>query len=98
MNWVLKEDDSTSPDDFVDATVPPHVHSAGSATKVFVPSQTNPSNPQEISFKGSNIWHVDDLDTEIGDEELFGVVNLRDDMPQPGPVLQVESAVLPLSP
>src|SRR5215212_4234656 len=75
-NWVLKEEDSTSYDDYIDATVEPNLHSAFSPKKVFVPSQANPSNPQEVSFKDSNVWHVDDLDTELGDEEIYAYVTL----------------------
>ena len=65
-----------SNDDFISATVEPNLHSAFSPKKVFVPSQANPSNPQEVSFKGSNVWHVDDLDTELGDEEIYAYVIL----------------------
>jgi hypothetical protein len=96
-NWVLKEEDSTSYDDWVDATVSPHQHSAGSATKIFIPSQFKPSNPQEISFKASNIWHVDDLDTELGNEEIFGVAQLSEQIAN-SPEIRVNSNVLSLSP
>ena len=95
--WVLKEEDSTSHDDYVDATVSPHQHSAGSATKIFIPSEFKPSNPQEISFKASNIWHVDDLDTELGNEEIFGVAQLSEQIPN-YPEIMVNSNVLYLSP
>jgi hypothetical protein len=83
--WVLKEADSSVPlpnvspggdDDFISATVEPHLHSAFSPKKVFVPSRANSSNPQEVSFKDSNIWHVDDLDTEVGNEEIYAYVSL----------------------
>ncbi len=96
-NWVLKEEDSTSYDDWVDATVSPHQHSAGSATKIFIPSEFKPSNPQEISFKASNIWHVDDLDTELGNEEIFGVAQLSEQIAN-SPEIRVNSNVLSLSP
>jgi hypothetical protein len=76
--WVLKEEDFTSDDDFIQATVEPNVHSAFSPKKYFVPSQANPSNPQGVSFRDSNIWHVDDLDTELGNEEIFAAVVLGD--------------------
>ena len=94
---MLKEEDSTSYDDWVDATVSPHQHGEASATKIFIPSELNPSNPQEISFKASNIWHVDDLDTEIGDEEIFGVAQLSEQIAN-SPVIRVNSNVLSLSP
>jgi hypothetical protein len=82
--WVLKEADSAylpnvrpgANDDFISATVEPNLHSAFSPKKVFVPSRANPSNPQEVSFKDSNVWHVDDLDTELGDEEIYASVTL----------------------
>jgi hypothetical protein len=83
--WVLKEADSSVPlpnvspggdDDFISATVEPNLHSAFSPKKVFVPSRANPSNPQEVSFKDSNVWHVDDLDTEVGNEEIYAYVTL----------------------
>jgi len=77
-NWGLFESDSTSADDLITATVEPHAHSANSPMKKFIPSQANPSNPQEVSFKETIIWHRDDLDTEIGDEEIFAVARLRD--------------------
>jgi len=96
-NWVLKEEDSTSYDDYIYATVSPHQHSAGSASTIFIPSQFNPSNPQEISFKASNIWHVDDLDTELGDEEIFGVAQLSEQIAN-SPEIRVNSNVLSLSP
>ena len=96
-NWVLKEDDSTSYDDFVDATVPPHQHSAGSPTKIFIPSQANPSNPQEVSFQETIGWHRDDLDTEIGDEELFAIANLLEYNTR-NPVVEKLSNQLPLAP
>jgi hypothetical protein len=81
--WVLKEADLYLPgerpgssDDFISATVEPNLHSAFSPKKVFVPSRANPSNPQEVSFKDSNVWHVDDLDTELGNEEIYAYVSL----------------------
>jgi hypothetical protein len=77
--WTLREDDGPfGADDWVDATVPPHQHGDTSPAKVFIPSQANPSNPQEVSFKETIIWHRDDLDTEIGNEELYAWVKLRD--------------------
>ena len=95
--WVLKEEDSTSEDDFISATVEPNLHSAFSPKKVFVPSQANPSNPQEVSFKDSNVWHVDDLDTELGDEEIYAAVILRENSPYAWDV-GAKSNVLSLSP
>lgn len=77
-HWVLKEDDDASLDDYVTATVEPHVHSAYSPRKIFSPSQANPSNPEEVSFRENIIWHRDDLDTEIGNEEIFALVYLLD--------------------
>lgn len=88
--WVLKEADSSFPgppgsnDDFINATVSPNLHSAFSPKKVFVPSQANPSNPQEVSFKDSNVWHVDDLDTELGNEEIYAYVSLDENTPSSG--------------
>jgi hypothetical protein len=77
--WTLREDDgSFGADDWLDATVPPHQHGNPSPAKEFIPSQANPSNPQEVSFKETIIWHRDDLDTEIGNEEIYARVNLRD--------------------
>jgi hypothetical protein len=77
--WILQEDDSPlGVDDYVDATVPPHQHPARSPGKTFIPSQANPSNPFEVSFRATNGWHQDDLDTEIGNEELFAFVALAD--------------------
>jgi hypothetical protein len=78
-NWVLVEEDGvTSADDTITATVEPHSHSAYSPKKRFIPSQANPSNPQEVSFKETIIWHVDDLDTEIGNEEIYAYARLGD--------------------
>jgi hypothetical protein len=62
-NWVLKEKDSTSAD--------AHPHPAYSPTKVFIPSQANPSNPEEMSFKETISWHRDGLDTEIGNYSVL---------------------------
>jgi hypothetical protein len=94
----LEEDDEPlGADDIVVSTVSPHQHSATSPSKVFIPSQANPSNPQEVSFKDSNVWHVDDLDTEIGDEELYAVVLLRD-LTTNGANIGVNSNELTLSP
>jgi hypothetical protein len=96
--WLLKEEDGiTSNDDFITATVEPHPHSAFSPRKVFVPSQANPSNPQEVSFRESNIWHVDDLDTEWGNEEIFAFVRL-DENTVGGSYSGNNSNVLSLSP
>jgi hypothetical protein len=94
--WVLKEEDFSSEDDFIQSTVDPNVHSAFSPKKYFVPSRANPSNPQEVSFKDSNVWHVDDLDTELGDEEIFAGVTLGSSVP--GTYIGARSNVLSLSP
>jgi hypothetical protein len=75
---LVEEDGVTSADDTITATVEPHVHSAYSPKKAFIPSQANPSNPFEVSFRATNGWHQDDLDTEIGNEELFAFVALAD--------------------
>jgi len=96
-NWGLFESDSTSADDLITATVEPHAHSANSPMKKFIPSQANPSNPQEVSFQETIGWHRDDLDTEIGDEELYAVVLLRD-LTTNGANIGVNSNELPLSP
>jgi hypothetical protein len=97
-NWTLREDDSPlGVDDWVDATVSPHQHGAGSPPKVFIPSQANPSKPFEVSFKETIGWHRDDLDTEIGNEELYADVRLRD-VTTDGAISLVRSAILPLSP
>jgi len=97
-NWVLVEEDGvTSADDTITATVEPHVHSAYSPMKNFIPSQANPSNPFEVSFRETIIWHQDDLDTEIGDEELFAYARLRD-VTANSKVLWVPSSVQSLSP
>jgi hypothetical protein len=98
-NWVLYEEDNPpiNDDDLMSATVEPHPHSAYSPKKVFVPSQANPSNPQEVSFKETIGWHRDDLNTEIGDEELFAYVRLGDDTTHSG-LYAVESSLLTLSP
>jgi hypothetical protein len=80
-NWLLLEEDdwrAGNGDDIVTATVEPHAHSAYSPKKRFIPSQANPSNPQEVSFKETIIWHVDDLDTEIGNEEIYAYARLGD--------------------
>ena len=96
--WRLQEDDgATGIDDIVNATVPPHQHSATSPAKIFIPSQANPSNPQEVSFKETIGWHRDDLDTEIGNEELYAVV-LLGDMTTNGANIGVNSNQLPLAP
>ena len=103
--WVLKEEDSYLPgqpaggnDDFVSSTVEPNLHSAFSTKKHFVPSQIRPSNPQEISFRAANYWHVDDLDTELGDEELYAYVVLRENTAAGGFYGGTKSNVLSLSP
>jgi hypothetical protein len=97
-NWVLVEEDGvTSADDTITATVEPHPHSAYSPMKKFIPSQANPSSPFEVSFKETIGWHRDDLDTEIGDEEIFAYARLRD-ITANSKVLWVPSSVLPLSP
>jgi hypothetical protein len=87
-------------DDVVTATVEPHVHSARSPWKTFVPSQINPSNPRVVSFRHTRVWHQDDLDTEYGGEELYAKVSITD--PSGGPVMNgrwwVPSDVLPLAP
>jgi hypothetical protein len=102
--WGLKESDAYYPpqkpgynDDTISATVEPNLHSAWSPKKVFVPSQANPSNPQEVSFKDSNVWHVDDLDTELGDEEIYAAVILRENSPYAWEI-SAKSNVLSLSP
>ena len=77
-NWTLMEHDLTSGHDVISATVEPHLHSAHSPVKTFIPSQANPSNPREVIFRETIIWHRDDLDTELGAEELFARVRLRD--------------------
>jgi hypothetical protein len=76
--WALLEDDDLSKDDLITATVEPHPHSAYSPKKVFVPSRANPSNPEEVSFRETIGWHRDDLDTEIGNEEIYASVRLED--------------------
>jgi hypothetical protein len=97
-NWVLVEEDGvTSADDTITATVEPHVHSAYSPMKKFIPSQANPSSPFEVSFKETIGWHRDDLDTEIGDEEIFAYARLRD-ITANSKVLWVPSSVQSLSP
>jgi hypothetical protein len=95
-NWVLYEDDPVG-DDLITATVEPHPHSAYSPKKVFIPSQANPANPQEISFKETIGWHRDDLDTELGDEEIFAYVRIGDDTTNSG-LYGVRSSQLNLSP
>ncbi len=97
-NWALFESDSpTGADDIVHATVPPHQHGATSPAKIFIPSQANPQQPFEVSFKETIGWHRDDLDTEIGNEELFAVVLLGDDTTN-GANIGVNSNVRPLAP
>jgi hypothetical protein len=97
-NWVLVEEDGvTSADDTITATVEPHRHDARSQGKIFIPSQANPSNPQEISFKETIGWHRDDLDTELGDEEIFAYVRIGDDTTNSG-LYGVRSSQLNLSP
>lgn len=97
-NWVLVEEDGvTSADDTITATVEPHPHSAYSPKKEFIPSRANPSKPFEVSFTATNGWHRDDLDTEIGDEEIFAYARLRD-VTANSTVLWVASQVLHLSP
>jgi hypothetical protein len=87
-NWTLMEQDRciinsgqvcppvTSPDDVVSATVEPNLHSATSPTKTFIPSQS--SNPAAVSFTHTRTWHTDDLDTELGGEELYANVRIKD--------------------
>jgi hypothetical protein len=75
-NWTLMEDDSTSADDLITGTVAPHVQSATSGTATFIPSQH--ANPTAIEFTHTRTWHEDDLDTELGEEELYAVVRLKD--------------------
>ncbi len=75
--WQLKEDDDVGYDDTISATVEPFPHSSYSPTKYFTPSQANPSNPREVSFKETIGWHEDDLDTELGGEELYAIVYAR---------------------
>jgi hypothetical protein len=96
-SWLLKEHDSTSADDTITATVEPHRHDARSQGKIFIPSQANPSNPQEVSFKETIIWHRDDLDTEIGNEEIFAIANLFEHNTG-NPYVSVDSNELNLSP
>jgi hypothetical protein len=108
-NWTLMEQDRciinsgqvcppvTSPDDVVSATVEPHLHSATSATKTFIPSQANPSNPRAVSFTQTIIWHQDDLDTELGGEEIYASVRLKDFTLMTPSFIRF-SEVLPLSP
>jgi hypothetical protein len=96
-NWVLYEDDSTSADDLISATVEPHVHSAYSPYKVFIPSQANPSNPREVSFRETIIWHRDDLDTELGGEEIFAYVRVGDNTTNSG-LYGIRTTQLDLSP
>jgi hypothetical protein len=99
--WSLMEDDSTSLDDRVSATVEPNLHSATGPKKVFVPSQISPSNPRVVNFTNTRVWHQDDLDTELGGEELYAMVSIED--PSGGPVLPsgrwwLPSEILPLAP
>src|SRR5215212_3803488 len=75
-NWTLMEWDTTSADDVVSATVEPHLHSATSGTATFIPSQK--SNPAAVNFTHTRTWHADDLDTELGGEELYANVRLKD--------------------
>jgi len=92
--WTLMEQD-TSDDDVVDARVAPHVHDAQGAWRTFIPSQVAPSNPQRVRFKSTRIWHDEDLDTELGGEELYAYVDLE------GPGAWSDwsiSQILPLSP
>jgi hypothetical protein len=96
-NWVLYEDDSTSADDLISATVEPHVHSAYSPYKVFIPSQANPSNPREVGFRETIIWHRDDLDTELGGEEIFAYVRVGDNTTNSG-LYGIRTTQLDLSP
>jgi hypothetical protein len=77
-NWTLMESDFTSDPDVISATVEPHLHSAHSPVKTFIPSQANPSNPRVVSFRETRIWHRDDLDTELGGEELYARVRIGD--------------------
>jgi hypothetical protein len=95
-NWLLREED-TIEDDVITATVEPHPHSAYSPKKVFIPSRANPSNPQEVSFKETIGWHRDDLDTEIGNEEIYAVVRIGDNTTNSG-LYKVDSSQLNLSP
>jgi hypothetical protein len=97
-NWVLVEEDGvTSADDTITATVEPHPHSAYSPMKKFIPSQANPSSPFEVSFKETIGWHRDDLDTEIGNEEIYAVVRIGDNTTNSG-LYTVDSSQLNLSP
>jgi hypothetical protein len=99
-NWLLLEEDdwrAGNENDIVTATVEPHAHSAYSPKKHFIPSQANPSNPQEVSFKETIGWHRDDLDTEIGNEEIYAVVRIGDNTTNSG-LYTVDSSQLNLSP
>jgi hypothetical protein len=94
-NWTLKEHDSTSADDLVTGTVEPNVHSATSATATFIPSQK--ANPRTVKFTHTRTWDPDDLDTELGGEELYASVRLKD-FTLMTPSLEEWSYELPLSP
>jgi len=77
-NWTLLEADVTSGHDVISATVEPHLHSAHSPVKTCIPSQANPSNPRVVGFRETIGWHRDDLDTELGGEEIYARVRIRD--------------------
>jgi hypothetical protein len=106
-NWTLMEQDRciinsgqvcppvTSPDDVVSATVEPNLHSATSGTNTFIPSQS--SNPRAVSFTHTRTWHADDLDTELGGEEIYASVRLKDFTLMTPSFIRF-SDVLPLSP
>jgi hypothetical protein len=94
---LVEEDGVTSADDTITATVEPHPHSAYSPMKKFIPSQANPSSPFEVSFKETIGWHRDDLDTEIGNEEIYAVVRIGDNTTNSG-LYTVDSSQLNLSP
>jgi hypothetical protein len=80
-NWTLMEKDAGEffgdDDDAVAGTVSPGVHSAHSDVKRFKPVDINPANPRLVEFTETRSWHQDDVDTEIGNEEIYANAHLR---------------------
>jgi hypothetical protein len=80
-NWALFEKDVGElfggPDDEVEGTVSPGVHSAHSDVKRFKPVDINPANPRVVEFTETRSWHREDVDTESGNEEIYANAHLR---------------------
>jgi hypothetical protein len=70
------ERDDIGGDDIIRSTVSPHGHPASSERIFFRPKERNPSYPQQVSFTETRQWHRDDVDTELGGEEIYARASL----------------------